>query len=159
MPHESFIYFDYAATSPLRDGVLDAMMPFLQNTFGNPSSIHRAGRMAASAIAKARADIANFFSVNPRNIIFTGCGTEADNQAIATLAAFGKTRNKDHIIVIAIDHHAVLEYAHYLEDLGYNVTYLPPRKNGVVSLEDVKAAITEKTCGISIMTVNNETGI
>ncbi len=152
------IYLDHAATAPLKKEVLAEMMPYLTTEYGNPSAIYRSAQRAKSAISRAREQVAKVISAKADEIYFTSGGTEADNWVLkASFEAFGK--EKPHIITSAIEHHAVLETCHYLEEKGAEITYISPEKNGSISPEKIREAITDNTCLISIMSANNETGI
>ena len=154
------IYLDYNATTPLRPEVRDAMMPYLTEAFGNGSSIHAYGREARNAIDTAREQVAELIGAkSPSEIVFTGSGTEADNHAIKGLTELEKSRGKgNHIITSSVEHHAVLHTCHYLEQRGYEVTYLPVDRHGRICLAQLRAAVRETTVLISIMHVNNENG-
>ena len=152
---------DFAATSPVKDKVLQAMLPYFSNNFGNPSSIHRFGRVARKAVEDSRAVVAKFFKVSPEEIIFTSGGTESDNLAIKGLINVLNlsATYKPHIITSAFEHHAVLETCEDLERRGFaEVTYIKPNKDGIVAPEDVKDAIKKNTVLVTIMYVNNEIG-
>ena len=151
------IYFDHAATTPTRSEVVDAMLPYYRERWGNPSSIHASGQEAAAAMAQAREQVAALLSALPEEIVFTGSGTEADNQALIGIS-IAQEKKGDHIITSAIEHHAVLHTAQFLEKRGPKVTYLPVDSNGLVDPEAVRAAITDKTILVSIMHANNEIG-
>ena len=131
------------------------MMPFFQNQFGNPSSIHRFGRIANKAIEKARKQVAELISANPDEILFTSGGTESNNTAIFGIAH--KSPRK-HIITSSIEHEAVLEPCRRLHEEGYAITYLPVDRYGLVDVEDLRNSITPETCLVSIMFANNEVG-
>lgn len=154
------IYFDYNATTPLRTEVRDAMMPYLTEAFGNGSSIHAYGREARNAIDTAREQVAELIGAkSPSEIVFTGSGTEADNHAIKGLAELQKSRGEgNHIITSSVEHHAVLHTCQYLEQRGFEVTYLPVDRYGRIDIEQLKSAIRDTTVLISIMHVNNENG-
>ena len=154
------IYLDYNATTPLRPEVRDAMMPYLIDAFGNGSSIHAYGREARTAIDTAREQVAELISAkSPSEIIFTGSGTEADNHAIKGLTELQKSRGEgNHIITSSVEHHAVLHTCHYLEQRGFEVTYLPVDRYGRINFEQLRDAIRDTTVLISIMHVNNENG-
>lgn len=154
------IYLDYNATTPLCPEVRDAMMPYLTEAFGNGSSIHAYGREARNAIDTAREQVAELIGAkSPSEIVFTGSGTEADNHAIKGLTELEKSRGKgNHIITSSVEHHAVLHTCHYLEQRGYEVTYLPVDRHGRICLAQLRAAVRETTVLISIMHVNNENG-
>lgn len=151
------IYLDYNATTPVRPEVLDAMLPFYRNQFGNPSSVHWAGREVAGAVEKAREQVAAMINASPAEIVFTSCGSEGDNLAIKGTAEILREKG-NHIITTSVEHPAVLEVCQSLEKQGFEVTYLPVDRDGQLDLEDLKAAITPKTILISVMWANNETG-
>ena len=151
------IYLDYNATSPVRPEVLEAMLPFYKEQFGNPSSVHWAGRAVSGAVEQAREQVAAAISAGEALIVFVSCGSEGDNMAIkGSLAALKDKGN--HIITTAVEHPAVLETCEYLEKNGYEVTYLPVDRDGLLDLADLEAAITDRTVLISVMWANNETG-
>lgn len=151
------IYADNAATTKVAPEVVDAMLPYFTETYGNPSSIYNEGRTARVAVEKAREQVANAIGASPKEIYFTGSGSEADNWALrSTARALSKKGN--HIITSAVEHHAVLHTCQDLEKQGFEVTYLPVDKYGMVSPDDVKAAIKGTTIMISIMFANNEIG-
>ena len=154
------IYLDHNATTPVHPEVLDAMLPFMTDQFGNGSSIHTYGRDARNAIDDAREQVAALINAkSPSEIVFTGTGTEADNYAIKGFAELQQTRNSgNHIITSSIEHHAVLHTCHYLEKHGFEVTYLPVDRYGQIQLDDLREAIRDGTILISIMHANNETG-
>ena len=154
------IYLDYNATTPLRSEVIDRMMPFLTDAFGNGSSIHAYGREARNAIDTAREQVAELIGAkSPSEIVFTGSGTEADNHAIKGLAELQKSRGAgNHIITSAVEHHAVLHTCQYLEQRGFDVTYLPVDRYGRIQTDQLRSAIRDTTILISIMHVNNENG-
>lgn len=151
------IYLDNSATTPLKKEVLDEMMPYLTEHFGNPSSIYKIGREAKAAIETAREKVAVALGAEPKEIFFTGCGTEADNWAIKGIAA-SKAKKGKHIITSKIEHHAVLHTLENLEKQGYEVTYLGVDEYGKISLDELKSAIRPDTILITIMTANNEVG-
>ncbi len=151
------IYMDNSATTPLRREVLDAMMPYLTEEFGNASSIYSTGRSARAAVDAARETVANALGAKPAEIYFTACGSEADNWAIKGVAYACQSKGK-HIITSAIEHHAVLHTVQYLEKQGFEVTYLPVDETGLVSPADLEAAIRPDTILVSIMFANNEIG-
>ena len=151
------VYMDHNATTPLRAEVLEAMLPYLREEFGNASSIHAFGRRAATAINEARKKVAGALDCQPEEVVFTGCGTEADNLAIKGIA-YTHREQGDHIITTQIEHHAVLYTCQYLEKQGFQVTYLPVNKHGLVDPDDVCEAITDRTVLVSIMHANNEVG-
>ncbi|GIO04982.1 cysteine desulfurase [Brevibacillus reuszeri] len=151
------MYFDHAATTPVHPRVIEAMTPYLTQVFGNPSSVHGAGRQARQALERARDQIAAFMDADPQSLIFTSGGTEADNMAIIGGAMAQKERGR-HIITSQIEHHAVLHACEYLEQIGFEVTYLPVDETGMVRLADLKQAVREDTVLVSIMYGNNEVG-
>jgi cysteine desulfurase len=151
------IYMDYAATTPVRPEVLKAMTPFFDKEFGNASSIHKWGRDAKEALDQSRAIIAKALGCKESEIIFTSGGTEADNLAIIGAAFANKEKGK-HIITSAIEHPAVLDTCKWLEKQGFDVTYLPVDKCGLVSPKEVENAIREDTVLVSVMHANNEIG-
>lgn len=151
------IYLDHAATSPIHPEVVQTMLGAITNTYGNPSSIHYAGREARKALDTARATIAKSIHADEKEIIFTSGGTEGDNLALVG-AALAQQENGKHIITSEIEHHAVLKTCEYLEEQGFEVTYLPVDKHGIVSVEDLVAAIRPDTILVSIMYGNNEIG-
>ena len=152
------IYLDHNATTPLRPEVLEAMLPFYRETFGNPSSVHHFGREAHQHLEAARAQVAAAIRAQPEEIVFTGGGTEADNLAIQG-AVFANRKKGNHIITSRIEHHAVLRTCQFLEKQGFPVTYLPVTKEGQVDPEEAKRAIRKETVLITIMAANNETGV
>ena len=151
------IYMDNAATTRVTEPVAQAMMPYLTEVFGNPSSVHAFGRDARRALDNARAQVAAALNAKPNEIYFTGCGTESDNWAIRG-TAYARRDKGNHIITSAIEHHAVLHTCEQLEKEGFKITYLPVDEEGLISLDDLKAAITPETILITIMTANNEIG-
>ncbi|SCJ90574.1 Cysteine desulfurase [Anaerotruncus sp. 2789STDY5834896] len=155
---KKFIYADNAATTPVSQPVLEAMLPYLKGEYGNPSSIYEKGRRALAAIEEARRQVADALHCKPREIYFTGCGSEADNWAIKGAAMALYKKGKKHVITTVFEHHAVLHTTQKLEKLGMEVTYLPVDENGLLTAEDVKAAIRPDTALVSIMYANNEIG-
>ena len=153
-----FVYADNAATTAVSKTAMEAMLPALGELYGNPSSLHQKGREANFALMDARETVAKCLGAEAREIYFTGCGTEADNWAITEGARMGAEQGKKHIISDAIEHHAVLHTLKKLEKQGFEVTYLPVHENGLVRLEELRAAIREDTCLVTIMYVNNEIG-
>lgn len=151
------LYFDHAATTPLHPDVAQTMSTALTENYGNPSSIHQLGRQSRKVVDEARSVIAKSLGANDKDIIFTSGGTEADNLAVVGAALKHQDKGK-HIITSSIEHHAVLDSCHYLETLGFNVTYLPVDETGVVEVEAVKEALTDETILVSVMMVNNEVG-
>jgi cysteine desulfurase len=151
------VYFDHAATTPTRPEVVEAMLPYFQERWGNPSSIHTSGREAAAGMDQARGQVAALVGALPEEIVFTSSGTEADNQALVGIS-LAREKKGNHIITSAIEHHAVLHTAQYLEKRGLQVTYLPVDSTGLVDPNDVRKAITDRTILVSIMHANNEIG-
>ena len=154
---EKRIYVDNAATTKVAPEVLEAMLPYFTENYGNPSSIYQEGRTAKTAIEKAREQVAAAIGAQPKEIYFTGSGSEADNWAIRSVAKSLKNKG-NHIITTAVEHHAVLHTCKDLEKQGFEVTYLPVDKLGMVSPEAVKAAIKDTTILITVMYANNEIG-
>lgn len=150
------IYFDEAATTPIRREVLEAMWPFMSTDFGNPSSHHEVGELARRALDRARADIADVLGAKTSEITFTSGGTESDNTAIKGIA-LARPRGR-HVIVSAVEHPAVLESAEFLGRLGYEITVLGVDHNGTVSPQDVAGALRDDTTLVSIQYANNEVG-
>ncbi|MBA3052186.1 cysteine desulfurase NifS [bacterium] len=151
------IYLDHNATTPVHPEVLDAMLPFYKEVYGNASSIHAFGRAARSAVEESREKIAAFIGASEDEIIFTSGGTESDNTAIRGVMEANASKG-NHIITSVIEHHAVLNTCKYLEKKGFRVTYLPVDEFGVISIDELKKAITDETVLITIMHANNETG-
>lgn len=153
------IYLDYAATTPTDSAVIEAMLACLKNTFGNPASrTHSYGSHAATLVSKAREQVAALINAEASEIIWTSGATEANNLAIKGVAQFHARRGK-HLITIASEHHAVLDLFGALESQGYDVTILPVQKNGLLDLELLKNALRDDTVLVSVMHVNNETGV
>lgn len=153
----SYIYMDNAATTATKPEVVEAMLPYFTQTFGNPSSIHKVGRDAKRATERAREQIAKAIGCEKSEVYFTAGGSESDNWAIKG-AAMANSKKGNHIITTAIEHHAVLHTCEFLQKNGFEVTYLPVDGDGLVCLDDVKKAITDKTILISVMMANNEIG-
>ena len=153
-----FVYADNAATTKMSDAAVEAMLPFLQESYGNASSLYAFGQRSAEALGKARETVARCINAEPREIIFTSGGSEADNQAIRSAAAFGAKKGKKHIISTTFEHHAVLHTLRKLKREGFEVTLLDVHENGIVTPEQVSAAIREDTCLVTIMYANNEIG-
>ena len=152
------IYADNAATTKMSPTAIGAMMPYLSETYGNPSSLHSVGQAAAEALADARGRIAAILGCDAREITFTSGGSEADNQAILSAARLGARKGKRHIISTAFEHHAVLHTLNKLEKEGFSVTLLDVHENGLITAEQVAEAIREDTCLVTIMYANNEIG-
>ncbi len=151
------IYLDNAATTAVSPEVLETMLPYFTQVFGNPSSIHGTGREAGKAVDIARKQVAAAIGAQPQEIYFTAGGSESDNWALKG-TAFAKKNKGNHIITTAIEHHAILHTCKWLEKQGFEVTYLPVDETGLVDPADVEKAITDKTILISVMTANNEIG-
>lgn len=151
------VYLDHAATTPCDERVVNAMLPFFTEQFGNADSQHAYGRETAKAVADARETIARIINCAPNELYFTGSGTEADNWALKGAALARKNRG-NHVIISAIEHHAILNSAAWLEKEGFVVTKLPVDKTGLVSVEDLEKAMTDKTVLVSVMYANNEVG-
>ncbi len=154
---DKLIYLDNSATTPVKEEVLNEMLPYFTLKFGNASSIYSIGRESKKAIEEAREKTARALACAPREIFFTGSGTEADNWAIKGVA-YAKREKGNHIITSSIEHHAVLHTCKYLEKEGFDVTYLPVDEYGMISLKQLEEAITDKTILITIMFANNEIG-
>ena len=152
------IYTDNAATTKMSDTALAAMLPCLQDNYGNPSSLHTVGQRAAEALQGARETVARCLGCDPKEIIFTSGGSEADNQAIISAARWGALKGKKHIISTAFEHHAVLHTLKKLEKEGFDVELLPVGTTGTITLEQVAAAIRPDTALVTIMYANNEIG-
>ncbi len=156
MKHK-LVYMDHAATTAVHPRVLEAMLPYFSQIYGNPSSIYYIAQEARKAVDEARANVGNILGCKPGEVIFTSGGTESDNTALKG-AALALRKEGNHIITSAIEHHAVLHTCHYLEEFGFKVTYLPVDRFGLVSADDLEKAITDKTILVSIMLANNEIG-
>ena len=153
-----YVYADNAATTKVSPTAVAAMMPFLTEEYGNPSSFYSLGQRAAEALVKARETVAECLGAEPGEIYFTGGGSESDNQAIRSAAFVGAKKGKRHIISTKFEHHAVLHTLEQLEREGFDVTLLDVHPNGVITVEDVANAIREDTCLVTIMFANNEIG-
>ncbi|HIR68145.1 MAG: cysteine desulfurase NifS [Oscillospiraceae bacterium] len=151
------VYLDNAATTALSPRVLEAMLPYFTQYYGNPSSVHAFGREAKQGLDKARDQVAKALHCEPSEVIFTGCGTESDNTVLLGVAQRYGDKGK-HIITTNVEHHAILHTCEYLEKQGYSVTYLPVDQDGLVTAEQVAAAIRPDTILVSIMFANNEVG-
>lgn len=152
------IYADNAATTRMSKTARDAMVKCMDEYYGNPSSLYTIGQLAASKLLEAREAVARCINADPKEIYFTSGGSEADNQAIISAAEFGRKKNKMHIISTAFEHHAVLHTLMKLERAGFEVTYLDVHENGVVTADEVEAAIREDTILVTVMYANNEIG-
>lgn len=151
------IYLDYAATTPVDQAVVEAMRPYFSDKFGNPSSIHFYGQEAKKAIEDARSKVAAFLGAGEDEIIFTSGGTESNSFTLFGIL-WGNAIRGNHIVTTTIEHHAILEPCNFLEKHGFKVTYVKPDKNGLISPEVIKEAITDKTVLVSCMHANNEIG-
>lgn len=152
------IYFDHNATTPVIDEVFEAMVPFYKEQWGNPSSIHWAGRGTRKAVEDARENVCKLLNCAPLELIFTSSGTESDNHAIKGIA-YAKKDKGNHIITTKVEHPAILSTCKHLAKEGFEITYLEVDKDGLIDLEQLKAAITPKTILITVMFANNETGV
>ncbi len=153
------IYLDYQATTPLDPRVLEAMMPYFTNKFGNPHSrSHSYGWESEEGVEKARAQVGAIIGADEKEIIFTSGATESNNLAIKGVAEFYKDK-RDHIVTAVTEHKCVLDTCRHLEQKGFKVTYLPVQQNGLIDLEQLREAVTDKTSIVSIMAVNNEIGV
>ncbi len=152
------VYADNAATTMMSQTAKEAMLPYLDVVYGNPSSLYSFGQEAKTALEEARAKVAKALNAEPKEIYFTSGGSEADNQAIVSAAVIGARKGKKHIISTKFEHHAVLHTLNKLEKQGYEITLLDVHENGVVTAEEVAAAIREDTCLVTIMFANNEIG-
>lgn len=153
------VYLDYAATTPVDPRVVEAMLPFFTERFGNPNSLYALGRDAYRALEAARESFAANIGAQPAEVIFTGAGTEGDNAAVFGIAHAGRARGKgNHIVVSAFEHHAVLEPVHRLEKEGFEVSVLKPREDGIIHPEDLAAVLRDETVLVTIMHANNELG-
>lgn len=152
------IYVDNAATTKTSRTAIEAMLPYMDKIYGNPSSLHSVGQAAADALRKAREEAAEVLGCEPNEITFTSGGSEADNQALVSAAAIGARKGKKHIISTAFEHHAILHTLKKLEKEDFEVTLLDVHENGMVSAQQVADAIREDTCLVSVMYANNEIG-
>ena len=157
---DGLVYLDYAATTPVDPRVLEIMLPYFSQIFGNTSSIHRYGQQAESALESARQTVANGFNCQPKEVVFTSCGSESDNLAVRGIAfAARKYRNADHILISPVEHHAVTKTAQQLASQhGFEVEYLPVDESGGVNPDDVAARLRAKTALVSVIYANNEIG-
>jgi cysteine desulfurase len=153
------IYLDYNATTPIDPRVLEEMMPYLSENYGNPSSIHSFGRKGKEALDKAREQVSQLISASPKEIVFTSGGSEAANFAIKSTARSLLREKGSHIVTTRVEHECVLESLKFLEKEGFQVTYLGVNSDGLIDLEELKEAITDETILVSCMYANNETGV
>lgn len=152
------VYADNAATTQMSRTAIDAMLPYMERIYGNPSSLYSIGQEAAEALLQARTVMAKYLGCEAREITFTSGGSEADNQALLTAATLGEKKGKKHIISTAIEHHAILHMLKRLENQGFEITLLDVPENGIISAEQVREAIREDTCLVTVMYANNEIG-
>lgn len=152
------IYLDNAGTTKVSESVKKAMLPYFDEIYGNASSLHDMGQIAKEHLERARENVANFIGAEPREIYFTSGGSESDNWAIETACKIGEMRGKKHIVTSSFEHHAILNTLKEKEKQGFRVTYLPVYENGIIKINDLKNALTDNTCLVSIMYVNNEIG-
>lgn len=152
------VYADNAATTKMSRKSIEAMLPYMEKEYGNPSSLYRLGQQAAEALDEARETIARNLGCTPAEITFTSGGSESDNQALLSAAAIGERKGRKHIISTAFEHHSVLHMLKKLEKRGFEVTYLDVHENGIVSPGQVEAAIRPDTCLVTVMYANNEIG-
>ena len=152
------IYADNAATTKMSRTAIEAMLPYMDKIYGNPSSLYSFGQEAKEALENARERIAAVLGCEPREITFTSGGSEADNQAIFSAARLGEKKGKKHIVSTAFEHHAVLHTLKKLEKQGYEVTYLPVGEKGIVDVADAENAVRDDTCLVTVMYANNEIG-
>lgn len=155
---KTMVYLDNAATTKLTTNVLEAMLPYLTEQYGNPSSIYTLGRESAIALNNARADVAQALGCEPREVFFTSCGSESDNWIIKSVAKMMAAKGKKHIITSVFEHHAVLHTLETLAKEGFEVTYLPVYENGIVKVSDLENALRDDTALVTIMYANNEIG-
>lgn len=155
---KQFIYADNAATTKMSDVAVKAMLPYFQEIYTNASSVHLLGQRSAAALFSARQQVAQVLNCAPKEVFFTSGGSEADNQALISAAAIGKKQGKCHIVSTAMEHHAILHTLEALQAEGFTVTLLRPEADGIVTATQVAEAITDKTCLVSVMYANNETG-
>lgn len=152
------VYADNAATTQMSRTAIDAMLPYMERIYGNPSSLYSIGQEAAEALLQARTVMAKYLGCEAREITFTSGGSEADNQALLTAATLGEKKGKKHIISTAIEHHAILHMLNRLEKQGFKITLLDVPENGIISAEQVRDAIRGDTCLVTVMYANNEIG-
>ena len=154
---QELLYLDHNATTPIDPEVRSSMLPWLENEFGNPSSVYSLGRRASAALAKAREQVASLVGALPSEIIFNSCGTEATNSAI--LSALAIDPDKRHIITSAVEHSATIKLCEYLATRGYEITWLPVDKDGLLDPDKLETSITSETAIVSLLWANNETGV
>ena len=152
------IYADNAATTKMSETAINTMVDCMKNIYGNPSSLYMLGQKAKEKLEECRLEVARMLNAHPREIYFTSGGSEADNQALLSAAQFGKRNGKNHIISTAFEHHAILHTLNKLEKEGFEITLLPVHSSGIVDVEELRDAIREDTCLVTVMTANNEIG-
>ena len=152
------VYLDYNATTPVDPRVLEAMIPYLKEEYGNPSSIHSFGSRGKAALDNSREQVAELLGARPKEIVFTSCGSESNNFAIKGVA-IGLREKGNHLITTQVEHASVIETFRFLEDQGFKVTYLSVDKDGLINLDELRDAITDQTILVSVMSANNETGV
>ena len=152
------IYADNAATTKMSETAINTMVDCMKNIYGNPSSLYMLGQKAKEKLEECRLEVARMLSAHPGEIYFTSGGSEADNQALLSAAQFGKRNGKNHIISTAFEHHAILHTLNKLEKEGFEITLLPVHSSGIVDVDELKDAIREDTCLVTVMTANNEIG-
>ncbi len=152
------IYLDNAGTTKMSKSVINSMLPYFDEIYGNPSSLHSVGQISKEHLENAREIIAKCINADKNEIYFTSGGSESDNWAIETACKFGKLKGKNHIITTNIEHHAILHSLLEKQKQGFDVTFLPVNENGIIKIDDLKKAITNKTCLVTIMFANNEIG-
>ena len=152
------IYLDYMSTTPVDQRIIQKMLPYLENFFGNPASKHIYGYQTKAAVEEARAQVASLINCDPKNIIWTSGATEANNLALKGTASFYQRQGK-HIVTCKTEHKSVLDTCKYLETMGFDLTYLTPEANGLIDLDKLKKALRQDTILVSIMHVNNEIGV
>ena len=151
----SQIYFDNNATTKLDDEVFNAMLPYLKEQYGNPSSTYSFGKNVKEAVNKARKSVADLLNTEPDNIVFTSCGSESNVTSILTII---RQSDRKHIITTKVEHASIMETMNYLESKGYKITYLDVDKNGRIDTNQLRNAITDDTCLVTVMLANNEIG-
>lgn len=152
------IYADNAATTKMSETAINTMVDCMKNIYGNPSSLYMLGQKAKEKLEECRLEVARMLNAHPREIYFTSGGSEADNQALLSAAQFGKRNGKNHIVSTAFEHHAILHTLNKLEKEGFEITLLPVHSSGIVDVDELKDAIREDTCLVTVMTANNEIG-
>jgi len=156
---ERSVYMDYAATTPVDERVVDAMLPYMSEHYGNPSSLYTLGREGYRALEAARESIAATIGAAPNEFIFTGCGTESDNAAVVCISqVVAERKNRRHVVVSAFEHHAVLRTAEWLAKNDFELTVLKPREDGIIHAEDLAGVVRDDTGLVSVMAANNEIG-